>query len=67
MARHKDESADSGKAPLEKGVSPEQGAGESGGEECRCKEVARKPLPELLRLMLRDLAFWKKTEGPKRG
>jgi|GEM_PF-2673065 len=29
-------------------------------EACRCKEVSKKKWPDLLRLMLRDMAFWKK-------
>lgn len=29
-------------------------------DSCRCKEVSRKSYPELLKMMLRDLAFWKK-------
>lgn len=37
-----------------------QGEAEGGGESCRCKEVSKKSLPELFRMMLRDLAFWKK-------
>jgi hypothetical protein len=30
------------------------------GEECRCKEAPRKTIPQLLKVMLEDLAFWKK-------
>jgi hypothetical protein len=29
---------------------------------CRCREVSKKSLPELLKLMAGDLAFWKKTK-----
>jgi hypothetical protein len=35
-------------------------AGETGGENCRCKEVSKKTVPELLKTMIGDLAFWKK-------
>lgn len=28
---------------------------------CRCKEAKGKTFPELLKLMLRDLAVWKRT------
>jgi hypothetical protein len=33
--------------------------GDASQEECRCKEATRRTLPELLRLMARDLAFWR--------
>ena len=29
-------------------------------ESCRCKEVAKKTPSEMLRLMISDMAFWKK-------
>ncbi|MDA8082326.1 MAG: hypothetical protein M0024_01545 [Nitrospiraceae bacterium] len=29
-------------------------------DSCRCKEVARKTPQELLKLMISDLAFWRK-------
>jgi hypothetical protein len=29
-------------------------------EECRCKEMSRKSLPELLKVAVSDLSFWKK-------
>jgi hypothetical protein len=34
--------------------------GKTDGEDCRCKEVSKKTVPELLKVMIRDLAFWKK-------
>ena len=30
-------------------------------ESCRCKEVSKKTVPEMLKLMVGDLAFWKKS------
>ncbi len=36
----------------------EDRAGE--GEDCRCKEVAKKTPAELLKTMISDLSFWKK-------
>lgn len=39
--------------------SREEAAGE---EACRCKEVSKRSFPELLKLMLKDLAFWRKTK-----
>ncbi|MEW5744246.1 MAG: hypothetical protein AB1805_02220 [Nitrospirota bacterium] len=41
----------------------EGGAGQ--GDACRCKEVAEMSPFEMLKLMLRDLAFWKKDKRPK--
>jgi hypothetical protein len=54
-----------GKKPDENGKPAEQEAGEADEIACRCKEVAKKTLPELLRLMIKDLAFWKKTKTHK--
>jgi len=34
-------------------------------DSCRCKEVSKKTIPEMLKLMLSDLAFWKKAKGGK--
>jgi hypothetical protein len=31
-------------------------------DSCRCKEVSKKTFPEMLRLMLNDLAFWKRKK-----
>ena len=33
-------------------------------EDCRCKDVSRKSVPELFKLMVSDLAFWKKDKKP---
>jgi len=35
------------------------------GDDCRCKEVSEKTFPEMFRLMINDLSFWKKTKGQK--
>ncbi|HBG93659.1 MAG: hypothetical protein A3J81_08550 [Nitrospirae bacterium RIFOXYB2_FULL_43_5] len=43
----------------EKPLKPE----EEESEECRCKEVSKKRFPELLRLLLKDLAFWRKKDS----
>ncbi len=32
---------------------------------CRCEEVSKKTLLEMIKLMISDLAFWKKTKGQK--
>jgi hypothetical protein len=46
----------------EKEKSGDQETGESDEIVCRCKEVSKKTFPEMLKLMLRDLIFWKKTK-----
>ena len=51
--------------PDEKGKPAEEKADEAGEITCRCKEVSKKTLPELLRLMIKDLAFWKKAKAQK--
>ncbi|MBS1115598.1 MAG: hypothetical protein H6Q94_1327 [Nitrospirae bacterium] len=53
------------KRPDEKEISDEREAGEGGEITCRCKEVSKKTFPEMLRLMISDLVFWKKAKGPK--
>ena len=65
MTLQKQNYDNSGKRPDEKGKPAEQEAGEAGEISCRCKEVSKKTLPELLRLMIKDLAFWKKTKAHK--
>jgi len=58
MADRKRKSAsDETKSLEKKGKHPEDG---NPGEDCRCKEVSKKTVPELLKVMVRDLAFWKK-------
>ena len=65
MTRQKQNYDSTGKRPDEKGKTAEQEAGEAGEITCRCKEVSKKTLPDLLRLMIKDLAFWKKTKAHK--
>jgi hypothetical protein len=40
----------------------QQAAGRDDEENCRCKEVSKKSLPELLKVVIGDLAFWKKEK-----
>jgi hypothetical protein len=63
------QSAGSEKEPLQKRKFSEQEAKEGTEESCRCKEVAKKTPFEMLRLMINDLAFWKKQKGnnPKKN
>ena len=37
-------------------------SGDSGEDSCRCKETADMTPRQLLGLMMRDLAFWKKSK-----
>ncbi len=37
----------------------------SPGDDCRCREVSEKTLPEMFRLMIKDLSFWKKAKREK--
>lgn len=65
MTRYHQQSADSDKKPLEK-ERPEEPEAEGGSEDsCRCKEVSKKTFPEMLKLMISDLAFWKKAKWHK--
>ena len=66
MARDEHQSAGSDKRPLEKKKLREMEEEKiSEGGNCRCEEVSKKTLPEMLKLMLSDLAFWKKAKGHK--
>ena len=38
---------------------------DSPDDNCRCKEVSEKTFPEMFKLMISDLSFWKKTNGKK--
>jgi len=48
------------KSSPEREKSAEQAAEDAGDDSCRCKEVSRKTIPGMLKLMLKDLAFWRK-------
>lgn len=65
MTRQKQNYKSSDKRPDENRNPAEQEAGEAGEINCRCKKVSKKTLPELLRLMIKDLAFWKKDKEHK--
>lgn len=43
----------------------EKAAEARAGDDCRCKEASQMSPGELLKLMVNDLAFWKKTKTPK--
>ncbi|HET6515323.1 MAG TPA: hypothetical protein VFG09_09215 [Thermodesulfovibrionales bacterium] len=60
MARRERQSAVSDRKPLEKERTGEDQGEEAGADSCRCKEVSKKTPLELLKLMIDDLAFWKK-------
>jgi len=48
------------------GKGKTDGSAEAMSEDtCRCKAVSKKTVPEMLKLMLSDLAFWRKS-GKKR-
>jgi len=43
-------------------TTEEREKGKSADEDCRCKEVSEKTFPDMFRLMIRDLSFWRKTK-----
>ena len=45
--------------------SEKEGSGREGRENCRCKEISQKTVPEMLKLMISDVAFWKKPRARK--
>jgi hypothetical protein len=60
MTKQQKRSAGPDKRPMEKEKPEEREAGESGEENCRCQEVSKKTVPDLLKIMISDLTFWKK-------
>jgi hypothetical protein len=56
--RHAD---DKGKSSEEREKPTEKDEVDISEDSCRCKEVSKKTIPEMLKLMLNDLAFWKKV------
>lgn len=66
MTRHRKQSAGSGKGPFEKEKSKERESEGVSDDSCRCKEVSKKRLPEMLKLMVSDLAFWRKAKEHKK-
>ena len=59
MTGHK--SGDKGKSAVTKEKPAEREEKDVSEDSCRCKEVSRKTIPEMLKLMLSDLAFWRKV------
>ena len=50
---------------LGKDEKEESLAGTGKGDACRCKEASEMSPGQLLKLMVSDLAFWKKMKTPK--
>lgn len=61
MTGHQSYSGDKSKSSAEREKPAEREAGDVGEDSCRCKEVSKKTIPQMLKLMLNDLAFWKKV------
>lgn len=61
MTGHQRHSDDKGKNSAEMEKSAQREAGDVSEDSCRCKEVSKKTIPQMLKLMLSDLAFWKKV------
>lgn len=55
MAEEQDQSAQTNKGPVGKETP---GADK---DDCRCKEVSKKSFLDLVKLMIRDLSFWRKA------
>ena len=50
-----------GKGPSEKGEKDGRKKEDVSEDTCRCKEVSKKTVPDMLRLMVSDLAFWRRA------
>lgn len=60
MAQHRRPSGKSTEKTDKEKTSAGQKANKSGENGCRCKEVSKKTLPEMIKLMIKDLTSWKK-------
>ena len=65
MKKSKKPSDGPGKGIVKQEKFPKEEMKEGTEESCRCKEVAKKTPREMLRLMIDDMAFWKKAKGQK--
>jgi len=61
MTGHHEGINNPGRKPLEKD-RPGDRAKDAGESDCRCKEGKGKTLPQLLKLMAKDLVFWRKNK-----
>ena len=57
--------ADSGSSNPAKDGTDVHRTGNSPEDSCRCKEVSGKTFSGMFKLMISDLAFWKKNKGRK--
>ena len=64
MEKGRQKTAEPHSAPLDQENTAARHVHENTEEDCRCKEVSRKSVPELFKLMVSDLAFWKKDKKP---
>lgn len=53
---------DSPRGPAKEKEFAESKTGVDKDDACRCKEASKMPPRELLKLMISDLAFWKKAK-----
>ena len=60
MTDHGKENADPLLKQLKEGRSGEGKEGKGRDADCRCKEAEGKTIPQILKIMVKDLAFWKK-------
>jgi hypothetical protein len=60
MKTDRQKGAAPGKKQLDEERPGPEAAGRGDEESCRCKEASRKSFPELLKVVISDLSFWKK-------
>ena len=56
--RHKEAAPE--KKRRRKAMPEQESAALEDEESCRCKEISKKSIPELLKVAVTDLSFWKK-------
>jgi hypothetical protein len=67
MTEDQRHSQETDKISMEKKIAAEQQAKQGSETICRCKDISKKTLPEMLMLMIKDLAFWKRPKGKNMG
>jgi len=61
MPKHDKKTVHAGVEPLKEEAFRKREELKEIEDDCRCKESIDKTVPQILKLMAKDLAFWKKT------
>lgn len=62
MTKHREQTAEPDKKTLEGQTSAGNELGKAGEDDCRCKEVSKMKPSDMFKLVINDLAFWRKAK-----